>query len=62
MDFRMKYKHKLKYKPKPEFMKRMQVLIGKEDAEKFFEISYTETPNSIRCNTLKIKPEELKKD
>jgi len=57
----MKYKQKIKLKPKPEFAKRMQVLLGKQDAEKFFKISYTETPNSIRCNTLKIKSEELKK-
>jgi len=55
----MKYKDKIKYKPKPEFIERIEKLIGQE-AEKFFEISYTETPDSIRCNTLKISPEELK--
>ena len=47
--------------PKPEFVERMERLIGKEDAQKFFEISYFSTPDSIRCNTLKIAPEELKK-
>lgn len=50
-----------KYVPKPEFVERMQKLIGKEDAEKFFEISYFTTPDSIRCNTLKMAPAELKK-
>jgi NOL1/NOP2/sun family putative RNA methylase len=57
----MKYKQKIKLKPKPEFIKRMKALIGDKDAEEFFEISYTTTPNSIRCNTLKISPSELKK-
>lgn len=49
------------YPPKPEFVKRIQKLIGKQEAEEFFEISKTPTPNSIRCNTLKISSEELKK-
>jgi len=47
-----------KYEPKPLFVERMKKLIP--DYEKFFEISYTETPNSIRCNTLKISPDKLK--
>jgi NOL1/NOP2/sun family putative RNA methylase len=54
-------KRQEKYVPKPEFVERMQKLIGKEDAEKFFEISYFSTPDSIRCNTLKISPSELRK-
>ncbi|MFZ5955754.1 MAG: NOL1/NOP2/sun family putative RNA methylase [Nanoarchaeota archaeon] len=54
----MNYKEKIKYFPKPLFVERMKKLIP--DYETFFEISYTETPDSIRCNTLKIKPEELK--
>lgn len=52
---------KRKYPPKKEFVKRIKVLIGEEDAKKFFDISYTQTPNSIRCNTLKISPDKLKK-
>jgi NOL1/NOP2/sun family putative RNA methylase len=49
-----------KYPPKEGFVKRMEDLIGKEEAKTFFEISYTQTPDSIRCNTLKITPKELK--
>lgn len=50
-----------RFQPKPEFVGRMEKLIGKEDTKKFFEISYTSSPDFIRCNTLKISPEELKK-
>lgn len=49
-----------KFPPKPEFVERMVTLIGDEDTKEFFEISYFSTPDSIRCNTLKISPEELK--
>ncbi len=49
-----------KFPPKEEFIKRIESLIGNEDAKEFFEISYTKTPSSIRCNTLKISVEELK--
>jgi len=52
---------KEKFPIKEEFRERMKELLGKEDSDKFFEISYTQTPNSIRCNTLKISVEELKK-
>jgi NOL1/NOP2/sun family putative RNA methylase len=45
---------------KDEFRERMEKLIGKEDAKTFFDISYTKTPTSIRCNTLKISVEKLK--
>ncbi len=57
-----KHKEKLreKYPPKPEFIKRMKALIG-DEAEEFFRISYTTTPDSIRCNTLKISVDELRK-
>jgi len=51
---------KEKYPPKEEFIKRMQKLLGKKGAKEFFEISYTKTPTSIRCNTLKITPNKLK--
>ena len=63
MDKKQDYSNYLKekYPPKNEFVRRMEALIGKEDAEKFFEISYTQTPNSIRCNTLKISVDELTK-
>lgn len=62
MDEKEKYSEYLKrrFPPKREFIKRIEKLIGKEDANKFFEISYTPTPNFIRCNTLKITPENLK--
>jgi len=49
-----------KFPPKEGFVKRMETLLGKADAKKFFEISYTKTPVSIRCNTLKISVDELK--
>lgn len=49
------------YEPKPLFVKRMQELLGsREEADKFFEVSTTSTPSSIRCNTLKISCGELK--
>jgi NOL1/NOP2/sun family putative RNA methylase len=50
-----------RYKPKEEFVQRIEKLIGKEDAKKFFEIAYFASPDFIRVNTLKISPEELKK-
>ena len=50
-----------RYKPKEEFIQRIEKLIGKEDAKKFFEIAYTSSPDFIRVNTLKISPEALKK-
>jgi len=56
-----KEKLKERFQPKAEFIERIERLIGKEEAKKFFEIAYTSTPDSIRCNTLKIKPDELKK-
>lgn len=63
MEERKSYSEYLKEKfpPKPEFVERMKKLIGKDDAKEFFEISYTKCPSSIRCNTLKMKPEELLK-
>jgi len=50
-----------KFPPRKEFVGRMQKLLGEEGSRKFFEISYTRTPFSIRCNTLKISAEELRK-
>ena len=52
---------KEKYPVKEGFRKRMEALIGQKDAKEFFEISYTKTPTSIRCNTLKISVVDLKK-
>jgi tRNA (cytosine49-C5)-methyltransferase len=52
---------KERYPPKEGFIKRMQELLGEKEAKEFFEISYTKAPTSIRCNTLKITPSELKK-
>ena len=48
------------YEPKPIFTERMKSLLGK-DFEKYWEISQTESLRSIRVNTLKISPKELKK-
>ena len=48
------------YEPKPLFLERMQKLLGK-DMEKYMEFSKKRVQNSIRCNTLKISPEKLKK-
>lgn len=52
---------KRRFPPKEAFIERIEKLLGKSEAKIFFEISYTKTPSSIRTNTLKIKPEELKK-
>jgi len=50
------------YKPKPEFVERISRLLNNEDDEKrFWEISRTGTPHSIRCNTLKISVDALVK-
>ena len=51
---------KEKFPPKEDFVKRMESLVGKDEAQEFFDISYTKTPSSIRCNTLKISVEDLK--
>jgi len=61
MDERKSYSEYLKEKfpAKEEFVNRMEKLLGKEDAAAFFDISYTKCPTSIRCNTLKIEPDDL---
>lgn len=49
-----------KYQPKPLFEERMHALLpDKKDFEKFSEIIHTQPRNFIRCNTLKISPDEL---
>lgn len=57
-DKRERNAREFKYEPKPKFEERMRKLI--EDYDKFAEISKKPSLNSIRANTLKIKPEELK--
>lgn len=48
--------------PKPLFLERMQkLLVNKEDYGKYLEILKIPPVRSIRCNTLKISPEDLKK-
>ena len=54
-----------KYQPKPEFETRMNSLLelsgsSEEDKKAFWKIVHKEPINSIRCNTLKIQPAELK--
>jgi len=58
-----------KYLPKPEFEARMNSLLElsgnnakeiEKDKEAFWKIVHTQPINSIRCNTLKIQPNELK--
>ena len=46
------------YELKPLFLERMQKLLGKE-MPAYLEILKKPIQNSIRCNTLKISPEEL---
>lgn len=49
-----------KYEMKPEFKERMQKLLpNTEDFEFFERIIHTHPKNFIRCNTIKISPEEL---
>jgi len=50
----------MKYQPKPAFIERITKLLkDKQDVEKFFKIAETRARKSIRCNTLKISPDEL---
>jgi len=52
----------MKYKPKPLFKQRIQQLLkDKTDINSFWEIIEKPLPKTIRCNTLKISPKELKK-
>jgi len=52
----------MKYQPKPLFIERITKLLkDKQDVEKFFELAKTKARKSIRCNTLKISPNELVK-
>ncbi len=51
------------YEPKPLFVERMSNLFNnnQDDVKKYFEMIDAPYLKSIRCNTLKISPEELKK-
>ena len=51
---------KQNYEPKPLFLERMEKLMGK-DMDSYLEILKKPVLDSIRCNTLKISPEKLKK-
>ncbi len=63
VDRKKSYSEYLKgrFPPKDEFVERMEKLLGPEGAKEFFDISYTKAPSSIRCNSLKMQPEELLK-
>ena len=50
---------KTKINPKPEFLEKMKKLLSQADFEKYERIIQEPLLNSIRCNTLKISPEEL---
>jgi NOL1/NOP2/sun family putative RNA methylase len=51
------------YEPKPLFTERMKKLITDEkDLKSFFDIAKIQPQDIIRCNTLKITPEKLKKN
>lgn len=46
--------------PKPLLIERMKKLLDKNEFEKYLDSLKTPPPKSIRCNTLKISPKELK--
>ena len=53
-----------KYNPKPLFEERMNAILelsgsDKKDEEAFWKIVHTEPINSIRCNLIKMPPQEL---
>jgi len=51
-----------KFMPKPGFIERMNSLLENEkDRQAYWEIVHKEPNNSIRCNTIKISPDKLKK-
>lgn len=52
----------MEYEPKPLFVERMKALLkDSADVQKFFEVAKTKPKKSLRVNTLKISPENLKK-
>ncbi len=50
-----------KISPKPEFLEKMKKLLESRDFEEYEKIIQEPLLNSIRCNLLKISPEQLKK-
>ena len=48
------------YEPKPLFLERMKELLG-EDFESYMKILKEQPVRSLRCNTIKISPEKLRK-
>jgi NOL1/NOP2/sun family putative RNA methylase len=51
----------MRHEPKTDFKERISRLMkNPEDEERFWKIIHTQTPDSIRCNTLKISPDELR--
>ena len=59
-------KNKIKMRPplelKPLFLERMKKIFNNEkDLEEYLRVLGVEPVRSIRCNTLKISPEDLKK-
>lgn len=56
----MSKKEKKIPEPKPLFVERMSKLLKGNDLKKFWQISKEPLTPSIRCNTLKISPKELK--
>jgi len=51
-----------KYQPKPIFKQRMDSLLKDDkDREEYWSIVHQKPVNSIRCNTLKISPSDLRK-
>jgi len=52
----------MKYSPKPLFIERMKALLkDEEDFREYMRILDVPLPNSIRCNTVKISADRLKK-
>lgn len=49
----------MEFQPKPELKERIETLLGAE-SEEFWQFCKKPLRNVIRCNTLKISPEELK--
>ena len=52
---------KTNYEPKPKFIERISNLLNnnEEDIKAFFETAKTHPKKAIRCNTIKISPDEL---
>lgn len=52
----------MNYEPKPLFKERIESLLqDKQDIKRFWQIIEKPLPKTIRCNTLKIFPEKLRK-